>query len=274
MYQRFLYYAAGISKYFLLNLIRAVKIVPLKVRYSIVNVFAVAAFIVCKKKRDSVQQNLTAILNRKPLLLEIAQVFIEYGRYWAELFDVNDLWLKSERIIENPEFPPREAPFLGLTFHLGNFEIFGPALYQSLGKPFHVIAENLKPEFLAAYFKKCRSKHHITTILHDDKREIVRVIKEGNALGVVCDRMVGGNGIEARLFGRKTRLPLNIVSYAVQKKIPIFVAYCVREKKYLRVAFHKINSEGNTEDAIHQVIQIMENAISKYPLQWHTLSSI
>ena len=219
-------------------------------------------------------RNLKLILEKPPESNDVRTVFTEYGRYWAEFFDVKRFWTDSKRIIDNPEFPPKDSNFLGLTFHLGNFEVFGPALFQSIGGNFHVIAERLKPDFLSDFFKKYRLRHHITTILHDEKREILNALNQGRALGVVCDRIVGGRGVEVRLFGKKVRLPLNIVSLALQKKIPIVVSYCVKEENALKMYYYKLPADLKYDDAIEQIVNLLENAIRKYPFQWHVLSAL
>jgi lauroyl/myristoyl acyltransferase len=264
----------GLFKLSLLIILRVISYLPLNFRYSIIDAIALIAFHVCRKKRNAVGKNLKLILDKPPESNDIRTVFIEYGRYWAEFFDIKKFWADSKRIIDNPDFPPKDSNFLGLTFHLGNFEVFGPALFHSIGGNFHVIAERLKPDFLSDFFKKYRLRHNITTILHDQKREILNALNQGKALGVVCDRIVGGRGVEVRLFGKKVRLPLNIVSLALQKKIPIAVSYCVKEENALKMYYYKVPGDLKYDDAIELIVNLLENAIRKYPFQWHVLSSL
>jgi lauroyl/myristoyl acyltransferase len=265
---------SGLFKLFLLYILRIISFLPLRMRYCVIDQISLIVFHTCRKKRNAVVRNLQLILERPPGSNEVRRVFIEYGRYWAEFFDVKRFWTDSKRIFDNPEFPPKDSSFLGLTFHLGNFEVFGPALIQSIGGNFHVVAERLKPDFLSGFFKKYRLRHNITTILHDEKREILNVLNQGRALGVVCDRIVGGRGVEVRLFGKKVRLPLNIVSLALQKKIPIVVSYCVKDENALKMYYQKLPADLKYDDAIEQIVNLLENAIRRYPFQWHVLSSL
>jgi lauroyl/myristoyl acyltransferase len=264
----------GFFKLCVLYNLRLISFFPLNVRYCITDKLSMVVFYVCRKKREAVARNLKLILERTPNTKEVCKVFIEYGRYWAEFFDVNRYWSDTTRIIDNPEFPPKDRNFLGLTFHLGNFELFGPALFPAIGGNFVVIAERLKPDFISEFFKKYRLKHHITTIFHDDKREILNALNMDNALGVVCDREVGGRGVEVRLFGKKVRLPLNVVSLALQKKKPIIVSYCVKNDNALKMYYQEIPADLSYDQTIELIVQILENAIRRYPLQWHVLTSI
>jgi lauroyl/myristoyl acyltransferase len=265
---------SGLFKLSLLYILRIISFLPLNKRYYIIDRISLIVFYLCRKKKNAVAKNLKLILDKNPEPNDIRMVFIEYGRYWAEFFDVKRLWSETKRIIVNPEFPPKFSSFLGLTFHLGNFEVFGPALSPVIGGDFHVIAERLKPDFLSEFFKKYRLRHNIATILHDDKREIINALNQGKALGVVCDRVVGGRGIEVRIFGKKVRLPLNLVSLALQKKIPVIVSYCVKEENALKMYYQKLPDGLKYDEAIEWIVNLLENAIRKYPLQWHVLSSL
>ncbi len=274
MFKIFSTFFLGSLKLLSLYLLRIVSFLPWNIRYFVIDQISLIAFAICLKKRKSVNKNLQLILGKKPSVYEVIKVFREYGKYWAEFFDIDRLWSDNNKILVNPDFPPKENSFLGLTFHIGNFELFGPALFPSIGANFNVVAERLQPTFLSDYFESHRLRHHITTILHDDKRKLINVLNQGKALGIVCDRVVGGRGIEVRLFGKKVCLPLNVVSIALQKKIPIVVSYCVKEKKDIKVYYHKIPLDWNHDQVISEIISILENAIRKYPYQWHVLSSI
>ncbi len=249
-------------------------IFPLNCRYIFLDFVSSIVFVFCIQKRIAVTKNLQLVFGRKPTFGEVRKVFIEYGRYWAEFFDVKKLWMRKEKILENSEFPPKQRGFLGLTFHIGNFEMFGPALYQSLGENFNVVAERLSPDYLSDFFIKNRLRHNITTILHDNKRQILSLLNQGQSLGIVCDRVVGGKGIETKFFGKKVRLPLNIVSFALQKKIPIYVSYCVKERSVLRIYHERLKPDLCFEEAVKYITKILEDAVKRYPFQWHVLSAI
>jgi lauroyl/myristoyl acyltransferase len=247
---------------------------PFKISYSLTTIFALIAFVIFKTKRDAVKKNLTYILKRTPTYYDVIQVFIEYGKYWAEIHCINRLWNLTPKENYGAVFPPREKCFVGLTFHIGNFEIFGNILFPFYKKPFCVIAERLTPHFLADYFKKVRLGHHIQTIAHDNLRQMIRVLKNGDPLGVVCDRLIKGAGVETRFFGKRVFMPLNIVDYAIQNKIPVYIAYCTNENKRLKIFCRRADEVNNFDAAIKIIANTLEEAVCQYPYQWHVLSEI
>ena len=265
---------AGYVKIGCLQLLDSLKYLPFHWRYRVTNLLSFLAFCVLPAKRMAVSKNLSLILKRKPRMVEVLKVFFEYGKYWAELSSVTEYWKTSRKIIYGPDFPPCESHFLGLTFHLGNFEVFGSALHPFIQDDFHVIAERLRPQFLADYFTTRRLQHHIKTVPHDNLRQVLRVLKEGKPLGVVCDRVIGGTGIDVRLFGKKIKMPLNIVEYAIQKKIAVYVAYCVHDNGVLKLYSKKVNQNGGFEGVLRVIEEFLEEAIRTYPYQWHLLSAI
>lgn len=268
------HYISGVIKLGLLKSLALTSVLPLCLCYIVTDLIAVLAFLIMLQKRKAVRNNLVYILDRKPASSDILKVFIEYGRYWAELPRVDKIWANSPKKIYGKDFPPDGNKFVGITFHIGNFEMFGSAIYQYLNTDLFVVAENLKPQFLAEHFCDCRKNHHIQTVYHNNLRQIIRVLKEGKPLGVVCDRLIDGNGIEVRLFGKPVRMPLNIVNFALQNEIPVFVAYCVKDSDGYKFHCYKIDIDTDFENAIKQIVLTIENAIRNYPYQWHVLSAI
>lgn len=264
----------GAIKFSFLWFLYSTALFPLPLRYAITDIFSFVSFVFCHSKRESVRKNLESIFKRDPALNEILRVFVEYGRYWAEYPLINKIWESSTVVYHSPQFPPSEPCFLGLTFHMGNFEIFGNIVRSTTKKDFQVVAERLRPEYIADFFKRTRQTHGIRTVVHDDLRQILKVIKEGNPLGILCDRMVGGRGVEVRFFGKRVRMPLNIVDYALQKKIPVYIAYCIHKNGVLNVYSLKIGGDSDFDTAVQTIVSTLEEAIVRFPFQWHVLSAL
>ncbi|MDG5814754.1 lysophospholipid acyltransferase family protein [Chitinispirillales bacterium ANBcel5] len=264
----------GSGKLFLLKTLYACSIFPLRVRYCITDVLSAIAFIVCTDKCRAVAYNLSLILERKPCKSEIYRVFKEYGRYWAELPDMVHFTKSIPKYYAGDQFPPKEPNFLGLTFHMGNFEVFGHLLYSTNKSEFNVVAERLRPQSLADFFTQQRSKYYLKTISHDNPRAVLKTLKQGGALGILCDRQISGKGTEVSLFGKKVSMPLNLVNYALQSKIPIYIAYCVKENGGIKIASKRIDETSSFENAKEVITSTLESAARKYPYQWHVLSPI
>jgi len=266
---------SGVLKLALLKILQTTSILPLGIRYLITDIFFIVAFFCSNSKRNAVKKNLRLILKRVPTYLEILNVFRDYGRYWAELADINNFCDKYKIDMVGPDLPVANERFLGVTFHIGNFEAFGRMLHSITSSNFTVIAEHLRPNFVFEFFRSIRLKHFIETVPHDDPREILNALKKGGGLGVLIDRVVGGTGIETRLFGKRVMMPLNLVEYAVKNKIPIYVAYCIKKDGKLVFYSSKIDSSKYSfEQIVLRITSTIEEAVGRYPFQWHVLSAL
>jgi lauroyl/myristoyl acyltransferase len=86
--------------------------------------------------------------------------------------------------------------------------------------------------------------------------------------------MIDGNGVKVRLFGKSVCMPLNIVKFALQNEIPVYVAYCVKESDEYKIHCQKMDVDTDYEDAVKQIALVIENTVRNYPYQWHVLSAI
>jgi lauroyl/myristoyl acyltransferase len=265
---------AGLSMLLFLRCIDLTAVFPLRIRYGITDALSLAACAFFFRKRQAVRGNLRCILGRDPSIREIACVFREYGRYWAEFADPAGFWNSSRVMESGPDFPPTEPQFLGLTFHLGNFEIFGQAFHPYLKNDFVVIAERLKPKALADYFRARRAESHFVTIAHDDPYAMVRYFAGGAVLGIVCDRSLDGKGVETKLFNKRIRLPLSMVDYSLRHKVPVYVAYCVKERCGLKLFCRRLDSSLGFDAMVRTITAVLEDAIRRYPFQWHMMSAL
>lgn len=257
-----------------LRFIDQTAVLPLHLRYRLTDLLSTFAFVLFFRKRSTVKGNLRLVLQREPEELEVLSVFREYGRYWAESADLTG-FLRSNPVVESgPEFPPADPCFVGLTFHLGNFEVFGHLLQASLKSDFAVVAERLKPKLLADYFRLRRKANHIATILHDEPRALLRCLMSGSPVGVVCDRSVGGSCVETSLFEKRLCLPLSIVDFALRHRIPVYIGYCAKETKGLRIFCRRIEKNLSFNEAITQIVSILEETVRRYPYQWHVMSAL
>jgi lauroyl/myristoyl acyltransferase len=250
------------------------KYLPLRVRYKLTDVLALISYLIFVRKRGIVRRNLSTILDSKVSEESVKDVFKQYGRYWAELPDIELLWKKEYKIICGPDFPPLEKSFLGISFHIGNFELFGPALFDHFSVDLNVVAERLYPQALFDYFFQMRKRHHIHTIAHDNVRAIVEILKSGNPLGVLCDRSVDNKGIGIKLFGGTWVMPMGIVRYALSLNIPIYYAYCIHEEGMIQVYCKKSIVLQSFENVTDEITHTLEFVLRNYPLLWHNTSQM
>lgn len=265
----------GTIKLILLKILQATSILPLEIRYILTDITFIIASVFSITKRNAVKKNLRLILKRTPSNFEILEVFRDYGRYWAELPDINGFCNKYKIDVTGSDLPGPDEQFLGITFHIGNFEVFGRMLHSITSSNFTVVAEHLRPQFVFDFFRSIRQKHFIDTVPHDDPRNILNALRRVGGLGVLIDRVVGKTGIESRLFGKRVMMPLNIVEYAIRNRIPIYVAYNIKEDMKIKFYIKRLDPSLYTfEQAVSKITSMIEDAVGKYPFQWHVLSAI
>lgn len=263
----------GMAVFVVLKIADIFKCAPLWIRYRLAEIIFFIVFVFSHKRRYAVRCNLEVIFRRKPRNTEILKVFLNYGYYWAEFVDIVSLWKKSTIIHHGSALIDPPKAFLGLTFHLGNFELFGPEIYNKTTRSPSVVAEHLQPSFLARYFQKKRQYHNFDTIPHHNVRQILSTIRNGKILGIVCDRMIDGKGVKTHLFGHAVELPLNIIEYALKEKIPIIVAYFIKDNNTVTLFSRKVESD-DLQTTIATVSKILEEAIQQFPYQWHQLTAV
>ena len=265
-------FATGYLKLVLLRTGDFLRLWPPGVRYGLAKYCFIMLFLILGYKRRAVRGNLSFIFNRMPSAREVLRVFTEYSRYWAELIDIISLWRKVDRRYHGPLYPIPVGRFLGLTFHLGNFELFGLEYFHHFHQPFKVVAERLQPPFLARYFFNKRLRGHLHTIPHDDVSTIVRTLLSGSPLGIVCDRMVGkGTGFKSILFGQTVRMPLNTLQIAFRENIPVFTAYAICSDHRIDFFSHHVKAT-EVDIAVREIASVLEDAVRRFPYQWHLLT--
>jgi lauroyl/myristoyl acyltransferase len=107
-----------------------------------------------------------------------------------------------------------------------------------------------------------------------DLHAMMRNLSRGAPIGFVCDRSLDGKGVETKLFNKRIRLPLSMVDYSLRHKVPIYVAYCVKEQSGLRLFCRRLDSSLGFNGIVGVITSILEDAIRRYPFQWHMMSAL
>lgn len=267
-------FGGGILKLTLLRISDLTGLLPLKPRYVLAQICFLVMFMVLPRKRRAVYANLRLVLGRKANRHDVLRVFLDYGRYWAETADLNNYWHTTPRRFVGDPLPSDNTQFVGLTLHVGNFELFGPLLHETRGGEFPVVAEALRPAFLTRYFARKRRTYHIRSIPHDAPRAILATLRQGEPLGIVCDRALDGEQTQVRMLGTTLGLPVSIIDYAVKHEIAVHIAYIVRDDSGITVHNRRLPAATELSDALREIAQTFEDAIRQHPYQWHVLVPI
>ena len=243
-----------------------------------------------KKDREAVRRNLQAILGRPEVSSELVrEVFRNFGMYLVDFFRFGKLNKEKIRRLIRLEGVERMRSALsqgrgavGLTAHLGNYELAG-AVLSLLGLPTEAVVLTHQNPRVDAFFTRQRSKVGIQGIpvqrmtRRDFFDTALAVLKKNAILGLVGDRDYFDHGILLPLFGRTIQIPKGAAFFALKADAPIVPAFLVREPdgSFRFVVEPPIAPPlgVSREEAVQRMTQgcleVMERYIRQYPTQWY-----
>ena len=240
--------------------------------------------------RRAVRCNLAAILNTEEISDDqVSEVFRNFAMYLVDFFLFRRLnrdsirrWIQIEGLEQMQEPIRRGRGAIGLTAHLGNFEMAG-AVLSLMGLPMYAIVFTHQNPRVNAFFSRQRSRVGVRGIPIHRKNQrqtfeaALRVLKGNGVLALVGDRDYFQHGLELPLFGRTMRIPRGLASFSIRTGAPIVPAFLVREPdgKYRLVLEPAIPiPQGmSKEEAVRKLtedcLEVMARYIRKYPTQWY-----
>lgn len=250
------------------------------------------------RDRATIQHNLTRILGGSEPKTSVSRltwrVFQNYAFYMIDFFRL--LTMSSEeaatftRLYEGREHLDRALGegrgAILLTAHLGHWEIGGLGL-SALGYPVNVVAVKHNSVFTNELINSLRQRHSIRVIeLGEsiyDTIELVHVLKRGEVLAVLGDRVFNERSQEVSLFGRPVPLPVGPVLLAMATHAPVVPAFSVMDApgRYrgiieapLNLRFDRKHRDEALKHNLDQVAAAFEGMIRRYPDQWYHVERI
>jgi lauroyl/myristoyl acyltransferase len=224
-------------------------------------------------------------LGRRALAREVRRAFDSYARYWMEAFRLTkyspeyiDAHMGSEGI-ENIDEALRlgNGVIVAIT-HLGNWD-FGGAWLARRGTPLLAVAEDLQPPELFEWFANVRGAVGVDVVRLGPEAgtAILRALKANHIALLMCDRDVGGGGVEVELFGERTTLPAGPATLALRTGAPLLPAavYFDGDTGHLAYVCPPLSLEraGRMRDDVARVTQDLareiEVLVRRAPEQWH-----
>jgi len=215
------------------------------------------------------------------------RAFAFYGRYWAETF-----WMQPRRHaavlsrthIENIDrlhtaVESGRGVILALP-HLGNWEAAGLRAAAE-GARVLAVAEELGNERIVEWFIELRNMLDIDIVLARKgvTRELLKRLRSGGVVALVCDRDLAGSGVEVDFFGEKTTLPAGPAALADRTGavlLPVATYFATGRGHEFTVCPPLEIPEGETAEdrtalGTQALAHALEDLIRRAPEQWHLL---
>ena len=226
-------------------------------------------------------------LSGRELDRAVDRAFESYGRYWLEVFRLareTPETLRDRLEVEGLEHVHAAlAGGRGVIIavpHLGNWDL-GGAWFAAQGYRPATVMEPIEPPALFEWFMSLRQAFglEIVALGPNAGSAMLRVLREGRMVGLMCDRDLGGRGIEVEFFGERTTLPSGPATLALRSGAPILAAaaYFGTGRRHLCIMRPPIPVErrGSVREDSMRITQAvateLEELIRRAPDQWHLL---
>lgn len=251
---------------------------------------AMASHATMQGRRSVVASNLRRIHHGELTGAELERAtkaaFASYSRYWLESFRLPgtppaelDARLSYEGFEHLEEALARGQGAIMALPHVGGWD-FGGAWFASVGGyPTMVVAEPVRPPELFDWFSRLRRAMglEIVALGPDAGGAVLRWLRAGGVLGLLCDRDILGGGVEVDLFGERTTMPSGPATLALRTGaalLPTAVYFEGRRHHHgvVRPPIH-VDPEGRFRHRVASVSQALadefEVLIGRAPEQWH-----
>jgi phosphatidylinositol dimannoside acyltransferase len=213
--------------------------------------------------------------------------FASYGRYWLEVFRLpsqdllaldGDRFIVEGRDVVDKVLAEGKGVVIG-TPHVGNWDL-GAAWFAARGYQPTTVVEPIEPPALFDWFCSYRRALGLTIVpLGPDAGSILlKKLREGLMVGLVCDRDLVGNGIEVEFFGERTTFPAGPATLALRAGAPLMAGANFFEGDIHRCILRApidTSRQGTIKEDIARVTQALatefEALIRRAPDQWHLL---
>ncbi|HEY0399011.1 MAG TPA: phosphatidylinositol mannoside acyltransferase [Acidimicrobiia bacterium] len=242
-------------------------------------------------RREMVGRHLRRIhgpgLEGRALDRAVAATFSSYGRYWLEAFRLPSqdlLTLDGDRFrIDGRDHVDKalaggKGVVVG-TPHLGNWDL-GAAWFAAQGYQPTTVVEPIEPPALFEWFCAYRRGlgMGIVPLGPEAGTTLLKKLREGLMVGLVCDRDLTGTGVEVEFFGERTTFPGGPATLALRAGAPLMAG----ANFFAGAGHHCImrppldtTRQGTIKEDIARITQALaaefEVLIRMAPDQWHLL---
>ncbi len=213
--------------------------------------------------------------------------FRGYARYWMEgarLPGIPTAEVRDRMFVEQGYEHLQEAMAAGrgvvlVLPHVGSWE-WGGMFLAAEGYPMTSVAERIEPPALFDWFVTQREAMGLTIVPlgQESGGAVLRTLRNGGLVGLLCDRDIVGNGVEVTFFGEVTTFPAGPATLALRTGATLLAAavYSGPGRSHTGVIsppFDTTRSGGGLRRDVARITQDIarqfEGLIRRAPEQWH-----
>ena len=218
-----------------------IKLLPLTICMLIGKSLAYAGYIFDRKRHTIAEENLRNAygeklsgLQRKEIIrrsyFHLASVGIDFiklprlinGNNWRKYFEVEGLEYARKAREEG-------KGIIFVTGHVGNWEVLGCAIEFLFNNPVHSIAKHMENPFNDRFLTQLREDGGQKIIFTENaSREILRVLKKNQLLGILIDQHVRENNIHVDFFGQKAATTRSVATLSLKTDTPVIMLFARR----------------------------------------------
>ena len=284
-----------IWKYFaLLTAVALVSHLPRKVGYFIARIVADVIFLVSRRAKAGITENLRHVLGPEATDKELKRCALEVFRNASRnTFDLINLPRRDPATLENPvtihgwehvdRAIARGKGVVLASIHMGNMDM-SVQVIRARGVDVTILAEVEEPEQLYRKTSSLRGFNGISIlpVTYSGIKVAMKKLQKGELVAIACDRALQGSGQYRRFFRREALLPIGGVEMAYRTGAAILPAFTFREKGY-KFSMHfeppiildrEAGREQCIESGLAKIVTLMEEYIGRHPEQWMVFEPI
>jgi lauroyl/myristoyl acyltransferase len=212
------------------------------------------------------------------------EAFVSYARYWVESLrlprttpaDVDSHFsIEGRHHLEAAQAAGHGA-VLALP-HLGGWDVGGSWLARQ-GFLVSVVVESLEPPELFEWFVSLRRTFGLSVIPLGPGAGtgVLAALRANHMVCLLCDRDIGGKGVEVEFFGERTTLPAGPATLALRARsvvLPTAVYFNGRGHHAVVEAPVTVERTGRVREDVVRLTQAtataLEGLVRRAPEQWH-----
>jgi predicted LPLAT superfamily acyltransferase len=178
------------------------------------------------------------------------------------------------------ELMTKDAGFIVVSCHIGNFEMGGLAFQQDK-KQFHALVYGGEAQEMHKARVRAMKEAGINIVsVNEDMSHLFtlkQALEDGDVISIACDRTHSGlKNVKCNFLGKDACFPLGTFHLATQMNVAVIALFMMKEsrKKYhayifpIEVDDAEVGSAKKAELLARKFVVNCEQMVRKYPLQW------